>query len=372
MGLLKGNFSFVIYRVNGDLPGGFRDFADRQLKSFAFQELLPTTEKSFGWTSLENPLDTTFPYLSYSVGDYFTFLLRIDRKIVPPSLLRIRILEREKELREEKKRKKLYRNEREEIRDAVYLSCLSRTPPTPSFSEICWNLTTGKLLFSGSGKKTLEDFEDLFKRTFERKLTPWLPWDLEDRDRETADKMLAITGEGAGQASAEGKKDLSFLGMEFLSWLWFKSEERGGTILLPGRGDMGLIFVRKIVLVSGEGEYAETVTCQGIHADLREGKAALREGKKIREARLRVDLGSEQWEFTLKADTFRYQSLRLPVTVDFSDEEEGREGRLLERIQLVETLLGTMEKLFQHFLTLRLSPSWDREEQAGIRKWLEE
>jgi hypothetical protein len=29
-----------------------------------------------------------------------------------------------------------------------------------------------------------------------------------------------------------------FLGQEFLAWLWFKSEERGGSVEVPGRGDV--------------------------------------------------------------------------------------------------------------------------------------
>jgi len=29
-----------------------------------------------------------------------------------------------------------------------------------------------------------------------------------------------------------------FLGQEFLTWLWYKSEERGGAIELPGIGDL--------------------------------------------------------------------------------------------------------------------------------------
>ena len=29
-----------------------------------------------------------------------------------------------------------------------------------------------------------------------------------------------------------------FLGQEFLTWLWYKSEERGGSVNLPGRGDV--------------------------------------------------------------------------------------------------------------------------------------
>ena len=29
-----------------------------------------------------------------------------------------------------------------------------------------------------------------------------------------------------------------FLGQEFLTWLWWKSEERGGTVEVTGRGDL--------------------------------------------------------------------------------------------------------------------------------------
>ncbi len=166
--------------------------------------------------------------------------------------------------------------------------------------------------------------------------------------------------------------DFSFLGREFLTWLWFKSEERNGNISIPGTGDIEVFFLRRLVLESGEGDYSETILCKGFRTDLKEGKTALREGKKIKEARIRLSIDSDEWEFTFKADTFLFQSMKLPDAPAYADEEAtDREGRLLDRISMTERTVETMEKLFSLFLTKRTSPEWKSEEIPRIAKWVE-
>ncbi len=164
--------------------------------------------------------------------------------------------------------------------------------------------------------------------------------------------------------------DLMFLGREFMTWLWFKSEERGGTVMVPDTGDIGIIFAQKMVLASGEGQYSETVACSGIYSDLNEGKAALRKGKKIKEARIKLAVESDECEFTFKADNFQIQTMKFPATLNMAEEEAEKEGRILERIYLAETAFGMMEKLFSFFLKKRLSPEWDVEEIPRIKKWM--
>ncbi|MFB3924525.1 MAG: hypothetical protein ACE14T_00595 [Syntrophales bacterium] len=163
------------------------------------------------------------------------------------------------------------------------------------------------------------------------------------------------------------RKDLTFLGREFLTWLWFKSEERNGTVALAD-GDVEVLFVQRIVLESGDGEYAETVVCNGRHCSLKEGKAALREGKRVKEARIRLSRETGEWEFTFKADRFHFQSLKLPRTAA-EDEENDRDGRILERIFLLETAVSIMDKLFSLFLDRRLSPDWTAQELRRMKKW---
>ncbi|MDI9550973.1 MAG: hypothetical protein WC201_04945 [Bacilli bacterium] len=168
------------------------------------------------------------------------------------------------------------------------------------------------------------------------------------------------------------RKDLSFLGREFLTWLWYKSEERNGAVMIPGEGDVELVFLRRIVLVSGEGEYSETVSCSGLHADLSEGKAALKAGKKVREARIKMGIGNDDWEFTFKADDFCFQSMKLPSGFEEGEDEAEEEGRVLDRIGCIDTVTTALEQLFSSFLELHRSDAWKSRELPQMAKWIGE
>ncbi len=176
MGLLKGQLTFSRYRVAGDLPANPREFIDKQIKLFSFKDLLSENEKIMGWTSLENVLDTDFEYANYLLDDYIIFSLRIDRKTVPASLLRLKTLEEEQSRMKEKSVERLYKAERNDIRDAVHLNLLKKTPPVPSFHEVCWSISQMWVIFGSHSEKVTDDFEDLFKRTFSLKLIPSVPW----------------------------------------------------------------------------------------------------------------------------------------------------------------------------------------------------
>lgn len=373
MGLLKGSLTFSRYRVRGELPEEFRPFFDRQIKKYAFRELTASAEEqAFGWTSLENPLDTHFEGAKYSAGDFFYFALRVDRKSIPPALLRLKCLEEERKALKDSGKKRLFREQTREIRERVYLHLLARAYPVPSLHDVLWAPSGGWLLVGSHADKVFEIFEDLFKTTFNAKFTPFLPWDAEQLDRNTAAAVAALEGGSFLEPSKSSgeKTDPAFLAREFLTWLWYKSEERNGTIAIPGKTEVELTFEKRVVLESGEGEYAETVACQGLHADLKEGKAAIREGKKVREARLRLEKDGDRWEFTLKADRFQFQSMKLPQTGGLDEEAEEKEGGILERVYLVETALKTMDELFAFFLSRRLSPQWASEDIPRVKTWL--
>lgn len=140
-------------------------------------------------------------------------------------------------------------------------------------------------------------------------------------------------------------------------------------IRIPDGSESEVVFVRRLVLEAGEGEYAETIVCQGLHADLKEGKEALRQGKKITAARLRMAHDKAEWEFTFKADRFHFQTMKLPSVAEDEGEESDREGQILERIYLIENAAGMMDQLFRSFLELRHSNGWG-DEQTRLQKWI--
>lgn len=164
-----------------------------------------------------------------------------------------------------------------------------------------------------------------------------------------------------------------FIGQEFLAWLWFKSEERGGAIELPdGGGDIRLDFEKHMLLESGEGEEQERVICRGLQTTLREARAGLALGKKPDQARIRLVYREHEFNLTLSAATLEFRSVRLPRTMSEAEEDAGPDAfaaRLLERIALVEELTSVVEALLHRFLSLRVGPAWP-EELARLRSWV--
>jgi len=163
-----------------------------------------------------------------------------------------------------------------------------------------------------------------------------------------------------------------FLGQEFLAWLWYKSEERGGAIAIPQTGDVLVVFEKHMLLEFGEGESSEKVICRGLQTELKEARAGLMMGKKPEQARIRLARGDYEFGVTLTAATMEFRNVRLPKTVDGTDEgdtPEAIEGRILERISLFEELSSLVNDLFRMFIRVRSSDEWSGELQL-IRQWV--
>jgi len=147
-----------------------------------------------------------------------------------------------------------------------------------------------------------------------------------------------------------------FLGQEFLTWLWYKSEERGGTIFLPGTGDIQVVFEKHMLLESGEGESLEKLICRGLQTELQEARTGLRMGKKLEQARIYLAKGDYEWRLTLGATLFEFRSVSLPRTLSAGEEETDAlawEAKALERIGMMD--LRTGDEWSQEMLRLK---SW--------------
>ncbi|KAB2892200.1 MAG: hypothetical protein F9K32_00375 [Desulfobulbaceae bacterium] len=168
-------------------------------------------------------------------------------------------------------------------------------------------------------------------------------------------------------------EDKKFLGQEFLTWLWWKSEERGGSVAIPGYGDISLVFEKHMLLEYGEGESAEKLICSGLRAELQEARTGLQVGKKLEQARVRMTKGDNEYNFTFVATYMEFRNIRLPKTATTESDETGNredvEGMILERIYLFEELLQTVNMLFRCFLNVRLDQEWTSE-LSKIRGWI--
>ena len=166
-----------------------------------------------------------------------------------------------------------------------------------------------------------------------------------------------------------------FIGQEFLTWLWWKSEERGGSVAIPGYGDITVAFEKHMLLEYGEGEAAEKIICSGLKAELLEARTGLQVGKKLEQARIRIVKNDHEFNFTLAAGLMEFRNVRLPKTAGTEADEGGNreevEGMILERLFLFEDLVQTVNALFRHFLEMRTDDTWSSELEK-VRSWVVE
>lgn len=164
-----------------------------------------------------------------------------------------------------------------------------------------------------------------------------------------------------------------FLGQEFLTWLWFKSEERGGTVAIPGSGDIIVVFEKHLLLEFGEGEYNERLVCTGLQSELREARTGLLMGKKLEQARLQLVKDSYEYNVTIAAGLFELRNIRLPKTAAAQQSGEHRdqelEGLILERLFLFEELYRLIDDLFRMYLMVRLGDDW-QQELSSLNAWI--
>lgn len=163
-----------------------------------------------------------------------------------------------------------------------------------------------------------------------------------------------------------------FLGQEFLTWLWYKSEERGGAIQLPGTEDVLVVFEKHMLLESGEGESHERLICKGLQTELQEARTGLLMGKKLEKARIYLAKGDYEWRLSLSATLFEFRNVSLPKTVSADDESSDPlawEAKVLERVGMSEEAIHTIDELFRMFLKIRISADWMYEKDS-LKAWI--
>lgn len=156
-----------------------------------------------------------------------------------------------------------------------------------------------------------------------------------------------------------------FLGPEFLTWLWYRSEMHDGLIPLGGRKVCELNVDDKITLEADMVETEQSVLKGGAPAVTPEAREALRQGKVPTSARLRVHHDGLEYLFTLKASALQLSGVKLPTVLSKEDDD-----KFYERMSLLETVESLVDHFYGEFMGVRLSPAWP--EVTGLmRAWVQ-
>jgi hypothetical protein len=163
----------------------------------------------------------------------------------------------------------------------------------------------------------------------------------------------------------------SFLGNEFLTWIWFLIEkEKDIAAIMESKESISLSIGNSLVLENNLGDKSkEKITIKGDKAGLEEGTTALKKGAFVTELNLLCKMGEEEYKFTIKGESFNITGLKTPAAQTTKSEDE-LEGIILEKTYLLLKVIQVIDTLFLKYIEQRISDDWKRKELQEINSWI--
>ncbi|MEE2789146.1 MAG: hypothetical protein VX589_17555 [Myxococcota bacterium] len=158
----------------------------------------------------------------------------------------------------------------------------------------------------------------------------------------------------------------AFLGAEFLTWLWYRTEASGELFHVPDQDvPFEIWFDDRLVVGSTRVNAQENFFKGGHPSSSLEARTALRLGKLATQARLRLVRDNLEWSFVMNATELNCTGVKLPPVLAKEAEE-----KLYERMYLIEQLDQMVKGLFGLFLRQRISGDWMSQSLPDIQGWV--
>ena len=358
MGFESGVVSLTMYYLPNGLP---QDYVDR----FAARALPPVdtlgSEAIHGWVTGRHLLDSNINEETAHVANRPRLTLAKAERKIPDALLRAHTRMEELSALTADGREFLDRKTRSEIRGQVTERLLPTMPPTLTGIPIAY-IPSSRVLYAGAtSDKQIDALTLALREALGVDPVPVTP--------ETAAlkrSNITVRNLPATSFSPECDDELAggTPGCDFLTWLWFFFEERGG--MLGGGETSYAVMIEGPLVFYMEGSGAHlTVLRDGAPLVASEAKAALLGGKKLRRARVTLARGEESWTATVDADTFVFRGVKLP------------KGEALDAVSRFEERMMSLERMREGFLTFydrfvaeRTNPATWSETRAAIHAWV--
>ncbi len=163
----------------------------------------------------------------------------------------------------------------------------------------------------------------------------------------------------------------TFLGNDFLTWIWYLVETNQSISALINTGDSVTIDIgNSLVLENKLGDKSkESITIKGDQAGLEEGTTALKKGAHVTQMNLVCKIGEDEYRFTIKGESLNVTGLK-PPKVSLSKNEDEIEGLVLEKSFFCFKIFEVIDSLFLKYLEKRTSDEWKSKELQAIKNWI--
>lgn len=386
MGILFNSVSICQFRVIGDQPGkDLYEWASECLSKNSFQSIDNTSdEAASGWVHIDDSTQNSFAYpRAFWRDHYLAMTLRRDQRRIPFAVYRAHLQDAEREfLAKHPKLRRVPRQKKEELSQAVKGALLAKTIPTPSLVDAVWDTRSNVITLTSLSPRVIELFENHFRNTFEGlRLVMVHPFSRAERLLKDELKPVLLK---ANRSATDDTLDLmhenQWLGWDFFLWLTYQTMTQSSTYQVnqvgPAQdGDSFSAYINdRVVLIGGGDGGIQKVSVMGSQDHFSEVRTALQNGKQITEATLYFEKEEHQWKMTLKGMAFQFASFKSPpVQIEkdnTADPAAEREAVFYERMHVLEQGFQLFDSLYAVFLRTRLSEGWVDEEKR-MHEWLE-
>ncbi len=317
-----------------------------------------------GWVTGRHLLDNKITKETALHAGYLRLALMTAERKIPESLLRAECRMEELVRMQAENRADIDRRTRSEIRKEITERLLPTMPPQLKGMAIVHLPGSDFLYAEAVSDKQMDALEANVRETMGFGLIPVSPVHAAAQrlKRDIRDLEPSSFSPDCEDDTVENNP-----GQDFLTWLWFYSECRGGIMTLKDGNTYALMIEGPLTFVlEGQGAH-ETVLRRGTPELSVEAKIALLGGKKLRRARLLLARGQETWQVTLDADQFSFRSLKLP-----EGEKLEPISRFQERMTSINTFTNSFLEIYDRFLAERLDAAAWKKTRTEIHRWVSE
>jgi hypothetical protein len=153
---------------------------------------------------------------------------------------------------------------------------------------------------------------------------------------------------------------------EFYLWLWYRSETGAGHLELGEDGGAVDFWVDDRLSFRAAGEDRVSAVLTGENPSTTpEARAALAGGKVLRDLKLALRRGENEYQVVLRGSRVEISGAKLPGLMKNADEAE----LVYERMFLYEELHFVLAGLFRAFAAVRCAPDWRERTLPDLRRW---
>jgi recombination associated protein RdgC len=363
MALERGPFSFRIFKLPSRLSHNI-------LNAFAKNAAPPIStiseEPVKGWVGGRHFLDLPITEENGYTASHLKLTLLIAQKKVPSSLLKAECTMEELLLLKDSKKPFLSRAERSEIKKDVSKRLLQQMPVSLRGISFVLSEDEHTIYADCISMSSADMFKTMFIKTTQIAPVMITPETLAVEEAGVHTKNWQPVDFSPEGHKREDAFDEVSAGREFLTWLWFYSEERTGIFKSEKYGEIGIMIEGPLVMA---GSGAEEITLRnGLPIRSPEIKTSLLAGKKLKKAAISLATSEKtKFSFLLEADTFAIRSLKMDEN---TLKGKNKDDYFHNRIEQIDIFKNIFYELFLSFVSERNDANRWQRTLAEIHKWI--